>query len=375
MQRGNDIARTMFAVLFIGALLGGSIWILWPFVGPGIWATMVVVTTWTLMLRIQAKLWQRRWLAVTVMTLLLLLLFVVPLAMAIVTIVDSADQLVSWAKLAADYHLPPVPPRWVVELPLVGSTIERAWAQATVIGVRELLPRLSPYAGNVTRWFVGQVGGIGTLMLQFFLTVVVAAVLYGMGESAADLVRRFARRLGGSTGVGAVELAGNALRGVALGVGVTAVIQAVLAAIGLGLAGVPFTGLLTAVTFMFCLAQVGPVPVLLPAAIWAFWAGSTGWGIFLLVWAAVVATIDNVLRPWLIQRGADLPLVLIFAGVIGGLFAFGLVGIFVGPVVLAVSYTLLEAWIKRVETAQPQADAVVPVPPLVKAPLPQPPLD
>ena len=375
MQRGNDIARTMFAVLFIGALLGGSIWILWPFVGPGIWATMVVVTTWTLMLRIQAKLWQRRWLAVTVMTLLLLLLFVVPLAMAIVTIVDSADQLVSWAKLAADYHLPPVPPRWVVDLPLVGSTIERAWAQATVIGVRELLPRLSPYAGNVTRWFVGQVGGIGTLMLQFFLTVVVAAVLYGMGESAADLVRRFARRLGGSTGVGAVELAGSALRGVALGVGVTAVIQAVLAAIGLGLAGVPFTGLLTAVTFMFCLAQVGPVPVLLPAAIWAIWAGSTGWGIFLLVWAAVVATIDNVLRPWLIQRGADLPLVLIFAGVIGGLFAFGLVGIFVGPVVLAVSYTLLEAWIKRVETAQPQADAVVPVPPLVKAPLPQLPLD
>ena len=158
-------------------------------------------------------------------------------------------------------------------------------------------------------------------------------------------MRRFARRLAGERGEDAVVLAGDAIRGVALGVGVTALVQAVLGGIGLAIAGVPFAGLLTALMFMLCIAQVGPLPVLVPAVIWVFWSGDTGWGIFLAVWTVVVGTLDNVLRPVLIRMGADLPLLLIFAGVIGGLLAFGLVGIFVGPVVLAVAYTLLEAWL------------------------------
>jgi predicted PurR-regulated permease PerM len=131
---------------------------------------------------------------------------------------------------------------------------------------------------------------------------------------------------------------------VALGVGVTALVQAVLSGIALGLAGVPFAGLLTAVIFMFCIAQVGPIPVLVPAVVWAFWNDSTGWGIFLIVALVLIANLDNVLRPVLIRMGADLSLLLIFGGVIGGLVAFGLVGIFVGPVVLAVAWKLLLAW-------------------------------
>jgi predicted PurR-regulated permease PerM len=108
---------------------------------------------------------------------------------------------------------------------------------------------------------------------------------------------------------------------------------------------VPFATVLTAIMFIFCIAQLGPVVVLLPAAGWLYWSDSTGWGTFLLVWTAIVGTMDNVLRPYLIKQGADLPLLLIFAGVIGGLLAFGLVGIFVGPVVLAVAYTLADAWV------------------------------
>jgi len=193
---------------------------------------------------------------------------------------------------------------------------------------------------------VAQVGSIGVLLFQFLLTVVIAAVMYGHGEEAAALVRRFAQRLAGARGVDAVVLAGGAIRGVALGVGVTAFVQAVLGALGVALAGVPFATLLGALMFMLCIAQVGPMPVLLGAAGWAFYNDSTGWAVFLVVWALIVGTLDNVLRPWLIKLGADLPLLLIFAGVIGGLLAFGLVGIFVGPVVLAVSYTLLEAWLR-----------------------------
>jgi predicted PurR-regulated permease PerM len=349
----GDLARTTFGVLVIGGLLAASLWVLRPFLGPTIWAVMVVVATWPLMLRIERALWGRRSLAVTVMTLALLLLFVVPLALAIVTIVGNADRLVDWARLAAEYHLPETPPAWATGLPMVGGMVERAWHQAAELGLRDLLPRLTPYAGNVTRWFVAEVGSIGMLLLQFLLTVVIAAVMYSQGEDAADHVRRFARRLGGERGAGAVELAGGAIRGVALGVGVTALVQALLGGLGMAMAGVPFAGLLTAVMFMLCIAQVGPIPVLLGAAGWALWADSTGWAIFLAVWAVLVGTLDNFLRPVLIKMGADLPLLLIFAGVIGGLFAFGLVGIFVGPVVLAVAYTLLEAWMGDIEPPPP----------------------
>ena len=343
-RRSQDLARVTFGVMVIVVLLAAVLWILRPFIAPLIWATMVVVATWPVMLRVQAMLWQRRSLAVAVMSVLLLLLFVVPLTLAVITIVSNADRMAEWAKLAADYHLPETPPAWAVKLPLVGGLIERAWGQANDLGLRDLLPRLSPYAGGLTRWFVDQVGNVGFLLLQFLLTVVIAAVLYSTGEEAAALVRRFAIRLGGRRGAEVVDLAGGAIRGVALGVGVTAVVQAVLSGLALALAGVPFAGLLTAVIFMFCIAQVGPIPVLVPAVVWAFWSDSTGWAIFLAVCLVLIANLDNVLRPVLIRMGADLSLLLIFGGVIGGLVAFGLVGIFVGPVVLAVAWKLMQAW-------------------------------
>jgi predicted PurR-regulated permease PerM len=145
------------------------------------------------------------------------------------------------------------------------------------------------------------------------------------------------------------RLATQAIRSVALGVVLTALIQAILGGLGLGVVGVPFAAILTSVMFLLSIAQLGPLPVLLPAVIWLFWRGDSGWGTVLLGWTVVVTPLDNLLRPILIRRGVDLPLVLIFAGVIGGLFAFGLVGIFVGPVVLAVGQTLLAAWVSEAE--------------------------
>lgn len=340
----HDLTRTVLAVLCLALLIGASGWVLRPFLGPLIWATMIVVATWPLMQRLERALGGRRGWAVTVMTILLLLLFVVPLTLAIVTIVSNADRLIEWARLAAAWELPEVPPPWLASLPMVGGLLEGLWQQASDLGLRGLLARLSPYAGDVTRWFVGEVGSLGFLLLQFLVTVIVAAVLYAHAEEAASLAQRAAGRLAGPRGREAVGLAGLAIRGVALGVGVTAIVQSVVGGVGLAVAGIPFTGLLTAVMFMLCIAQIGPVPVLVPAALWLFWHDRTGWGIFMLVFATVVATMDNFIRPMLIRMGADLSLLLIFAGVIGGLLAFGLVGIFVGPVVLAVAWRLLEAW-------------------------------
>ncbi len=341
----GDLTRTTFAVLFMGLLIGASLWVLRPFLGPGIWATMVVVATWPLMRRMQAALGGHRALAVTVMTIGLLLLFVVPLLLAIGTIFVNVDVIADGIRSASTWRPPEAPPAWVSALPVVGGLIDGAWGQAAALGLRDLLPRITPYAGEVTKWVLAEVGSIGFLVLQFLITVVIAAVMYSVGEDFADFARRFARRLGGERGADALQLAGDAIKGVALGVGVTAIVQSVLGGLALAVAGVPFAGLLTALMFMLCIAQIGPVLVLVPAAVWLFWSGDTGLGVFLVVATLVVGTLDNVLRPALIRMGADLSLLLIFAGVIGGLIAFGLVGLFVGPVVLAVGLKLLEAWI------------------------------
>jgi predicted PurR-regulated permease PerM len=340
-----DLARNTLGVLTLFALLGASLWTLAPFLGATVWAAMVVVTTWPTLLWVQARLWNRRGLAVLVMVVLLLLVFVLPLTMAITTIAAHADVVVAWAKSMLSRGLPQLPD-WVVALPLVGPKLGEMWNEVLASGVAGLQAKVTPYAPKVTAWLLTQAGVVGALTLQFLLTVVISGVLYAQGEVAADEVRRFGFKLAGQRGEDAVVLAGKAVRGVAMGVGGTAIIQSVVGGIGLAIAGVPFAALLTALMLVLCIVQLGPLLVLLPATIWVFSSGATGWGIFLAIWTAVVGLMDNVLRPLLIKRGADLPLILIFAGVIGGLIGFGLVGIFVGPVMLAVTYTLLDAWLK-----------------------------
>ena len=353
--RTQDIPRTIFAVLFIGGLIVGSLWILKPFLPAVIWAAMIVVATWPVLLRVQGWLWGRRWLAVTVMTCVLLLVFVVPFSLAIGTIVANADIIAGWAGALGTVKLPQ-PPGWLQALPLVGKRATQTWGELAASGQEDLAKKLAPYAGEVVRWLVEQLGSFGMMAIQFLLTVVIAAVLFATGETVAEGMRRFGRRLAGAHGENTVVLAGQAIRGVALGVVVTAFVQATLGGIGLAIAGVPFVAILTAVMFLLCVVQIGPAPVLLVEIGWLYWTGAAGWATALLVWAIMVGIVDNVIRPILIKKGADLPLLLIFAGVIGGLIAFGLVGIFIGPVVLAVGYMLLEAWVHD-EGAESAPDA------------------
>ena len=348
MEGHSDLTRTTLAVLFVGGLIAACFWILRPFLPAIIWATTLVVATWPIMLRVQLRLWNSRGLAVAVMTLALVFVFVVPFWLAITTIADNFDRIVEWGNSLAVFKLPP-PPEWLSGVPLFGERAAQFWENAAASGLAPLVGRAAPYAGGVASWFVGALGGLGIVLLQFVLTVAVAAIMYVNGEQAAVAARRFGHRLAGERGEQSVRLAGQAIRSVALGVVVTALAQSVLGGVGVALAGVPFAAVLTAVMFMLCIAQLGPLPVLVPVVVWLYWNGQTGWGTFLLVWSILLSTLDSVLRPFLIRMGAHLPLVLLLAGVIGGLIAFGLVGIFLGPVVLAVGYTLLQSWMAEVK--------------------------
>lgn len=343
-ERKGELANVVLAVLFIGALIGASLWILRPFLGAFIWAVMVVIPTWHLMLAVQRWGGGRRWVAAGVMSGALLLILLVPLFGAIGTIVTHLDDFALWAKQLQEFKLPP-PPTWLAGLPLVGERAADAWRQVAAQGIEPLAAEAAPYAREAIQFFASKLGDVGALFIQFLLTVVAAGVLYAKGEQAADAAMRFGSRLAGKTGERMIRLSAQAIRGVALGVVVTALLQAAVGGLGLFIAGVPFATLITALIFLFAVAQIGGGPVLIVPVLWLYWTDHPGWGTFLLVVTVITATIDNVVRPILIKRGADLPLLLIFIGVIGGLIGFGLIGIFVGPVVLAVSYTLLRVWL------------------------------
>jgi len=348
----QDIPRITLGVLAIGVMTAASLWVMLPFAAAIIWATMIVIATWPILLSIQARLGGRRGLAVAVMVVALLALLVIPVWIGISAIASNADRVAQLAGSLLKEGLPP-PPAWLERVPLAGPRLSEAWRGAAG-DPESLAARVAPHVGEAARWLAAKAGGLGTAIVQFILTVVVSGILYSTGERAAVGVRRFLRRLAGERGENAAELAAKAVRAVALGIVVTALAQTALSGVGLGLARVPHAGLLTAIAFVLCIAQLGPLLVLAPATIWLYTSASAGRGTVLLVFAVVAATLDNFLRPVLIRRGADLPLLLILSGVIGGLIGFGIVGLFVGPVVLAVTWTLLASWVADLDRTAPE---------------------
>jgi predicted PurR-regulated permease PerM len=234
-------------------------------------------------------------------------------------------------------------------VPALGERVSREWNDLASAGPGALGARVAPYVGTGVRWIFSQLGNMGLVIVEFLMTVIIAAIFYTSGEAMGAWMRGFARRLAGQAGEGVLVLSMQSIRAVALGIVVTAVVQSILGGIGLVVAGVPFAGVLTAVMFVLGIAQIGAGPVLICAVAWVYWKGDPVWGTALLVWSVLCMSLDNVLRPVLIRRGADLPLILIFAGVIGGLLAFGVIGLFIGPLVLAVVHTLLTAWINEGE--------------------------
>ena len=342
----RDLPRTTLAILFLLALIGGAAWVLLPFLAALVWAAMVVIATWPLLLGVQARLGGRRGPAVAVLTVALLSLLVAPIWLGLSTIAANVDRLAGLARSVAQEGLPP-PPAWVGALPVFGEHLAEAWAEEAN-DPEQLGARVAPHLAEAVRWVAAKAGGVGSAVVQLILTVVISAILYGSGETAADGVRRFFRRLAGERGESVAILAAKAVRAVALGIVVTALAQTFLAGVGLFLAQVPHAKVLTTVAFVLCIAQVGPMLVMAPAAIWLFSQGSPWRGGLLLAFAVIAGVLDNVLRPVLIRRGADLPLLLIMAGVIGGLIGFGIVGLFVGPVLMALLVSIWREWQREV---------------------------
>jgi predicted PurR-regulated permease PerM len=331
--------QPVFAILIVTLLTGLSLWIMRPFLLALIWAAALAVATWPMLLALRRRFGGRRVPAAALMALLTVTVFVLPLMLLVGAIAEHASQISAGVASLQSFTFPTAP-HWLARLPM-GDRLATAWNELAGAGWSSL----QPYLGRVVSWLAANMGNVGGAVVEIVLTVVLATILYFQGDVAGRGVVLFFRRLGGARGERAVLLAAQAVRGVAFGVIGTAATQSILAGVGLGLAGVPFALPLTFVAFVLSLAQVGPLLVLLPAAGWLYWSGSTGAAVALLVLSVVLAFLDNLLRPFLVRKGADLPLLLIFAGVLGGLLSMGLIGLFVGPVVLAVTYRLIEEWV------------------------------
>jgi predicted PurR-regulated permease PerM len=343
MAARRDLTHTILSILFICLLVGSTFWVLRPFLVSLVWAVIVVIATWPLLEKLETRLVKKRKLAVLLMSALLMLVVLIPMLLAFLTIAKNAADITEKVKSLNSVSLPS-PPEWLERIPLAGEKISNSWKTFAALNPDERSAIVTPYAKKALLLFAAKAGSTGITVVHFLLTMIISIILYAKGESFRDGMLSFARRLAGLRGEEVTVLAGKAVRAVVLGVVITALIQTAIGGVGLFIAGVPAAGLLTAVMLILCLAQLGPILVLIPSVLWLYWSGQPTWGTILLLFSIPACIIDNFLRPVLIRKGIDLPLLLIFSGVIGGLIGFGVIGLFIGPVILAVAYTLLTSW-------------------------------
>lgn len=343
MDRRTELISSAMLVLTITALLLGTYAVLRPFLSAIVWAAIVVVTTWPIMLRVQRFFGGRRALAVTLMSAGLFTVVMAPMTVLLGTLVTRLPELRELgARVMAGPW--PGPPAWLASMPY-GATLAAQWQRLVAQSGADWVEFFKPYASRAAVWVSQHIGTLGGLSFDFLLTLVLVVVFYIHGEALALLVKRIGRRLGGARGAESVVLAVQAIRAIAAGVVLTALIEALLSGLGLLVVGAPAVGILTSLMFMLCVMQIGPMPVLIPAVLWLWFQGEVGWSIALAVWAITMVVGDGFLRPWLIQRGAHLSFILVLGGVIGGLLTFGIAGIFIGPILLAVVKRLLERWV------------------------------
>jgi predicted PurR-regulated permease PerM len=336
------LERAVLLLLFAG-LLVGILAVLRPFLTAILFGTILAIATWPLrdfLLRHGLKR------GLTAMLLLLLVLAVVVLPLLALApglgerVTQGANRLQNYLASA-----PPLP-SWLAGLPIIGERLASMWNKVLIAqgNIRSLL---EPYSDALRHGMVEAAGALGQSILQIILSLVVATFFWVSGDALAAALRDILRRLGGETVAAALDVAAAAVRSVAYGVVGTAAIQAVIMVIGLALAGVPGAVLLGFVTLLLALSQIGApliIVVWAGATVWLFGHDQPGWGIFMIFWGLVVTVIDNVIKPFLIGAGVEMPLSLTILGVFGGFVAFGFLGLFIGPTLIAIAFTLLEAW-------------------------------
>ena len=351
------LRRALDIGIRIGLLLLLVVWsfeIVRPFIVPVIWGIILAVATYPAYRRLNAGLGQRRGVAATLMTILLLILLAGPMILLAGTMVEGARELAE--QLAkGEIRIPP-PPESVASWPVIGPPLAAFWQLASS-NLAEALDRIGPQIQAVGVWLLSAAGGVGFGILQFVFAIIISGALLAHSKGAVQAGDSIMVRVMGEQGPKFGDLAGATVRSVSRGILGVALIQSILAGLGFLAVGLPAAGLLALLCLFLAVIQIGIAVVTIPAVIYIFATADTAIAILFLVWSTAVTVLDNILKPILLGRGVQVPMAIIFVGAIGGFLAHGIIGLFVGSVVLAVGYTLLTAWVRENRDAAPEVSA------------------
>jgi predicted PurR-regulated permease PerM len=338
--------RALDAAIKIGLVALLAVWcleIVRPFMLPLIWGAIIAIASYPGFVRLVRSLGGKTRLAAILWTIIGLILVLGPIGMLAGVLVDNVQSLA--AQLRAEGVHVPAPPDAIATWPFVGEPAHRFWALAST-NLGAALAQIETQIRALSAVLLTAIASAGLGMLQFVIAVIIAGVLLPQADGGARAAHAVATRLAGERGPGLVTLAEATVRSVARGVLGTAMIQALLAGTGLVVAGVPAAGLLAFLCLILCTVQIGPGLVLIPSMIYRFWNAETTTAILFTAWSIPVMLVDNVLKPFLMRRSVDVPTVIILIGVVGGLLAYGLIGVFLGPVIIALGYELFRAWVR-----------------------------
>ncbi|HEV7457569.1 MAG TPA: AI-2E family transporter [Roseococcus sp.] len=342
MESKDSVAR-LIGLLAAGLLAMACFLVLRPFVSALLGAVILVFCTWPIFRFLTNRLSLRPGYAAVVMVALEFLLLGLPLLLATPVTREDVEGIRAWIERVLTEGLPDLS-AVLLPIPLVGERLNAFW-DSLAGDSSQLTAILSPYAGTIAQQALGLLLLLLSGLAEVLIAILLAFFIYRDGPAIAAHCYRLLERLAGERALHLWELTGNVTRGVVYGLLGTALAQGFLTAFGLWVAGVPQPVLLGVIAGVISILPVGAPLVWLPASIWLFATDSWGWGLFMLLYGALgISSVDNVIRPWLIARGADLPLLLTLLGALGGVFAFGFLGLFLGPVVLAVGYALLLDW-------------------------------
>ncbi len=330
----------MLVLLF---LVIGCFVVLRPFLSALLWSLILSFSTWPIYSWCERVLEGRKTVAALLMTLLVAAILLMPLIILGSSLADNVAQATGIVRVILSEG-PPEPPRWIADIPIAGPYAYEYW-RSLAHNSAKLAGDLGTYVVPAGQWILKMAAGLGEGTLQLALSVLISFFFYRDGIHGAKRLSAMAERLGGERALQLLAVAGATIKGVVYGIIGTTIVQAILAGIGFWLSGVPGALLLGFLTFFLALLPMGPPLAWIPAAIWLFYADRIGWAIFLALWGLlVVSSADNFIKPYFISRGSDLPFILVFLGVLGGAVAFGLLGVFLGPTLLAVGYNIFRDW-------------------------------
>jgi predicted PurR-regulated permease PerM len=339
-RRDSYIAIAL-ALIFVIILCVVSFVIARPFLAPLLWGVILAIATWPAFIWLRQRVGERNALAAALMTLLLALVLLGPLAVIGTAMTENVAALGDRLRAAIESGL--APPDFLADVPFIGARLTERWRELAADG--KLSEEARQLLRNAVQWLLGVAGALGSGVAQLALSIFCAFFFYRDGEAALLRLTEVLGHVAGDRACHLLAVAYGTLKGVVYGVIGAALVQASLAAFGYWLAGAPAPFLLGLATGLLGIIPGGPAIIWLPVAVWLFRSGETAWCIFIVVWGGLlVGNVDNIIRPLFVSRGSALPLLVVLIGIVGGAMALGFIGIFLGPTILAILYALMREW-------------------------------